>query len=52
LISALVGGEWSTSLPGQNVAYKTKQLRTQVNGNFNDIISADENKQKRKYNFR
>jgi hypothetical protein len=28
----------------QRVAIKDKKLRTQTNGKFNDIISADENK--------
>jgi hypothetical protein len=39
-------GERSSGLEKQKVALKGKKLRTQVNGNFDNMNSADENKYK------
>jgi hypothetical protein len=39
--SGVINGGRSSGLVEQNVALKGKKIRTQINGKFNDISSAD-----------
>jgi hypothetical protein len=42
----VIGEERSSGLVKQKIALEDKMFRTQINGKFNDICTADENKYK------